>query len=104
MFNNELAKQLKSAVESGKLKPKYFDGYQQWKQKFDYFFNKTNNVHETLNVMYGPGGGVGDYKGSIYHNSNIVVNKDVVKKKDLPKTKSHQHTSGSLKYLHFKKK
>jgi len=99
MFNNDLAKQLQRAITEGKIKPKYFDGYQQWKQKFDYFYEKTHDVTQTLNIMYGPGGSVNDYKGSIYVNSNVVVNKSIVKKVQKPEQKK----SGSLSYLRIKK-
>ena len=69
--NPALHDALKKALSEGKIKPKYFDGYKGWKSKFNYWQKKTKNVDQTLDVMYGKGGGVKNYKGSITANSNF---------------------------------
>jgi hypothetical protein len=71
MFNDSLANQLKNAVNSGQVKVVYPKGYQKWKKKFDYWMKITNNVTQTLNILYGPSGSVDNYKGSLYNNSNF---------------------------------
>ena len=103
-LNTQLSDQLRKLVAAGEVKIKYPDGYHAWKQKFDYFYNITKDVNQTLNIIYGPEGGVKDYKGSIYHNANVVINKTVAKKEQKPKIEPRKHRSGSLKYIQLKKK
>ena len=69
MFNPTLAEQLEI------LKPyvKHPKGYKKWKAKFDYWFKITKDVQQTLDIMYGPGGGVNHYKGSICCNAKIKM-------------------------------
>ena len=74
MFNSELSDQLKDLKDTGILKVKYPPGYQKWKAKFDYWFNITKDVQQTLDIIYGPGGGVNNYKGSLYRNANLKMN------------------------------
>lgn len=103
MFNDSLAKQLQSAVSKGQIKPKYFDGYKQWKDKFDYFYNITKDVNQTLNIMYGPNGGVNSYQGSLYVNSSLKVKEAAMQSKPIKKTyknyKTIQKPSGALKFI-----
>jgi len=101
--NHTLRDQLKAGLNSGKLKVKYPDGYKRWKEKFDYFYKTTNgNLQQTLDIMYGPGGGVNNYKGSIYRNSNLDVSKLSKGKKKRGHNKTKPATNGALKV--FKKK
>jgi hypothetical protein len=104
MFNNQLTNQLKKAIDTGALKPKYPDGYKAWKEKFDYFYNITKDVEQTLNAIYGPGGSVTSYQGSIYRNSNLDITKAIAVTK--PVVKQHfvkKPGSKSLAYINFKK-
>ena len=101
MFNNSLAKQLQDAINKGKIKPKYFDGYKQWKEKFDYWFEITKDVNQTLNIFYGPNGGVKKYAGSLYVNSSLNVkeaSKTSNQNKSEKKNFSHK-SSGTLKFI-----
>ena len=71
--NTQLADQFKDLKEAGLLKVKYPAGYKKWKTKFDYWFNITKDVQQTLDIIYGPGGGVHSYRGSLYRNSNLKI-------------------------------
>jgi hypothetical protein len=96
MFNTQLQDQLTGAISKGKLNPKHFDGYVAWKTKFDYFYNITHDLEKTLDILYGPKGGVNDYKGSLYRNSNLST--DNIPKQNQPrkiKPKVH-HNAGAL--------
>jgi hypothetical protein len=68
MLNTQLQDQLRKAIKDGKINPKYPDGYRDWKAKFDYWFNITHDVLETLRVIHGEQG-----DGSIYKNSNLDI-------------------------------
>lgn len=74
MFNTGLQDQLKDLKEAGLLKVKYPAGYQKWKTKFDYWFDITKDVQQTLDIIYGHGGSVTNYRGSLYRNSNLDMN------------------------------
>ena len=109
LINTQLADQLLKTIEEGKVKLRYPDGYKAWKKKFDYFYNLTKSVSQTLNIIYGPQGGVTDYRGSIYSNANIPI-KEVLKKPE--QNKGHHKSrykrkpfkkSGSLQYLFIKR-
>ena len=77
MANLTFKEQLKVLKDGGKLKLRYPDGYKSWKKKFDYWYRTTNkDLNQTLDIMYGPGGGVNNYKGSLYKNSNFRVPKE----------------------------
>src|SRR5258706_8510449 len=82
MINTQLRDQLQTALKAKQIEVKYPDGYKQWKEKFDYFFGITKDVKQTLDCLYGPNGGVDNYKGSIYVNSNLNV-------AEIAKTKQH---------------
>lgn len=97
MINTQLKDQLEAAMKQKKLEVRYPDGYKQWKEKFDYFFNVTKSVRSTLDSIYGPGGGVDNYQGSIYCNSNLNINK-VVKAEV---KKAHTITKNSSKSFRF---
>jgi len=90
MLNNLLAAQLQKALDEKKIKVVYPDGYRAWKQKFDYWYNITHSVSQTLDIIYGPGGSVGDYKGSIYQNSKFKPKETITK------------SSNAFKYLKSK--
>lgn len=80
MFNTVLKDQLKSAIKNKKIRLKHFDGEELWRKKFDHFYKLTGgNLDRTLDIMYGPDGGVNNYKGSIYRNSRIRVNEQFKK-------------------------
>ncbi len=82
MNNTELRDQLGKLLKDGKLKMKYPDGYKKWKKKFDYIYKVTNgDLNQTFDIMYGPGGGVKDYKGSLYRNTEFKVPKGKPKPK-----------------------
>jgi len=74
--NTQLADQLKELTEAGILKVKYPTGYKKWKAKFDYWFGITNDLSQTFDIIYGPGGGVKNYRGSLYRNANIKLPTD----------------------------
>ena len=80
-MNTQLADQFKDLKEAGLLKVKYPAGYKKWKAKFDYWFNITKDVNQTLDIIYGPGGGVKNYRGSLYRNANLKM-PIVTKKQD----------------------
>ena len=71
--NTQLHDQLRIAMEEKQIKLKYPAHYKKWKKKFDYWFNLTHDLNQTLDIMYGPGGSADDYKGSIYTNSNLDI-------------------------------
>lgn len=73
MFNSNLSDQLNELKSEGLLKVKYPVGYKKWKEKFDYWFSITKDVQQTFDIMYGPGGGVKSYRGSLYRNANIKL-------------------------------
>ena len=100
MINTQLKDQLEIAISSGKFKPVYFNGYKIWKEKFDYFFNITKDVNQTLDILYGPNGGIDDYKGSIYRNSNLQIDK-ITKKKHI-KEKIENKPSSVFSFLDIK--
>ena len=79
-FNTELQDQFKVLKDVGLLKVKYPAGYKKWKAKFDYWYNITKDVNQTLDIIYGPGGGVKNYRGSLYRNANIKLPTDSKKK------------------------
>ena len=79
-FNTELQDQFKVLKDVGLLKVKYPTGYKKWKAKFDYWFGITKDVQQTLDIIYGPGGGVKNYRGSLYRNANIKLPTDSKKK------------------------
>lgn len=84
-INNTLAIQLAEALKQKKIQVKYPDGYKAWKQKFDYWYKVTGDLRQTLDIMYGPNGGVDNYKGSLYTNSNFKF-----KKKHTPEPKKQE--------------
>ena len=102
MFNTLLKDQLTNAINNGKLTPKHFDGYTAWKDKFDYFYNITHDVKKTLDIIYGPNGGVNNYKGSLYRNSNLSTT-TMVKTNPPKKVKPKPHINTSALDL-FKNK
>ncbi|TDI97014.1 MAG: hypothetical protein E2O29_01910 [Deltaproteobacteria bacterium] len=81
-FNTQLHDQLRIAIEEKLIKLRYPAHYKKWKKKFDYWFNLTKDLNQTLDIMYGPGGSADNYKGSIYRNSNLDI-----KAIEKPKTK-----------------
>ena len=83
MFNNQLQQQLQNAIKKGKIKVKYPKNYKEWKTKFDYWCNITKNSKQALEIMYGPDGGVKNYKGSLYNNSNFDIKKIKKRKQQL---------------------
>jgi len=98
MINTQLKDQLEAAMKQKKIEVKYPDGYKQWKEKFDYFFGVTKSVRSTLDSIYGPGGGVDNYQGSIYRNSNLDIKK-VVKTEIKKVQHKPQHSSKSFKFI-----
>jgi hypothetical protein len=78
MFNTSLRDQLKIVMDSGELKVTHHDGHKAWKAKFEYWHNVTHDTTKALDAIYGPNGGVNNYKGSIYCNSNLKA-ADIVK-------------------------
>lgn len=76
-INNSLGEQLSKALKQNKIKVKYPEGYKAWKQKFDYWYKVTGDLRQTLDIMYGPNGGVDNYKGSIYTNANFKFKKPI---------------------------
>lgn len=102
IFNTQLQEQLKKGIAEGKLKINYPDGYKVWKEKFDYWYSKTQDVHQVLNIMYGPGGGVNDYKGSIYTNSNLEINKIILSRKNKKFNKQPVKNSNVFNFLKLK--
>ena len=74
MTNPALRDQLGKLLRNGKLKVKHPDGWKKWKQKFDYIYKLTKgDLNQTFDIMYGPGGGVKNYKGSLYRNTGFKV-------------------------------
>ena len=65
---------LQELKQAGILKVKYPTGYKKWKAKFDYWYNVTKDVNQTLTIIYGPEGSVRNYKGSLYCNANLKMN------------------------------
>jgi hypothetical protein len=94
MFNTLLQDQLSNAINTGKLKPKHFDGYTAWKKKFDHFYEITHDVKQTLDILYGPNGGVNNYRGSLYRNSNLSTDK-IAKKNTQKHQKNITHVNSS---------
>jgi hypothetical protein len=70
-INTQLADQLRNVVKTDKDVIKYFKGYKKWKAKFEYWFNITKDVGQTLDIIYGRGGSPKHSTGSLYHNSNL---------------------------------
>jgi hypothetical protein len=103
MFNNSLSVQLQNILDKKKVKIIYPDGYKTWKEKFDYWYNITKDVRQTLDIIYGPGGGVTQYKGSLYVNSNLSTTA-MIKPKPVIKKTDYKRSSGSLDYIRYKKK
>lgn len=84
-LNDSLKTQLASAIQQGRLKVKYFRGYEEWKAKLNYWCKVTKgDVSQALSIMYGPNGGVEDYRGSLYTNANIEIGKAIQKRKANP--------------------
>ena len=73
MFNTQFAEQLDILKKYSTSKIKYPKGYKQWKAKFDYWFNITKDVQQTLDIIYGHGGSVNNYRGSLYRNTNVRI-------------------------------
>ena len=81
MNNPILRDKLREALKNNKHKIKYPDGYKKWKEKFDYWFKTTKgDLKQTLDIMYGPGGGVNNYRGSLYKNTDFKIPKKNKKK------------------------
>lgn len=72
-INTDLRDQLKNAIRDKKIIIKYPAHYKKWKKKFDYWFNITHDVKQTLEILYGPDGSADNYKGSIYTNANFDI-------------------------------
>ena len=71
--NHQLRDALTKALNDKKIKVTYPKGYKKWKEKFDYFYNITKSVDQTLKIIYGPDGSADNYKGSLYNNSNFNI-------------------------------
>jgi len=97
-MDKSLASQLQVAIKTGKIKVKHFDGEEAWSKKFKHFYNKTKSVSLTLDIIYGPNGGINNYQGSIYRNSNVKVNKQF---KKVPKKSKREKTVDSSKVFDF---
>lgn len=102
MINTSLRDQLIKATNSKKIKVKHFDGEKKWKKKFNHFFKLTKDVKQTLDIMYGPNGGVNNYKGSLYRNSRVDINKEIKNSKKL-NTKNNKK-SKIFSYIKHKKR
>lgn len=105
--NTQLQDQLRIAMEEKQIKLKYPAHYKKWKKKFDYWYNITHDLNQTLDIMYGPGGSSSNYKGSIYTNSNLDIkaiekpkkkkNKQFIRKHSKPKS-----TAPSSAFAHLR--
>ncbi len=74
MNNPALKDALQKSIKDGKLTVKYPDGYKKWKKKFDYWYKTTKgDLNQTLDIMYGAGGGVNNDRGSIYKNTGFKI-------------------------------
>ena len=96
-MHSSLGDQLKKAVKGGKIKVRYPDGYKKWKTKFDHFYKLTGNVKQTLDIIYGPNGGVSNYKGSLYRNANFDASSLTP-----AKSKSHKHNKKNKSFNFIK--
>lgn len=102
--NTQLRDQLKIAMEKKQIKLKYPAHYKKWKKKFDYWFNLTHDLNQTLDIMYGPGGSADNYRGSIYTNSNLDIRaiEKPKKKKFIKKHNKSIVTAPSSAFAHLR--
>jgi len=102
IFNDQLQIELQKAIATKKLTPKYPKKYKQWKEKFDYWYNKTKDVRQALKIMYGPNGSVINYQGSLYNNSNFDIKK--IRKRHQKIINKVKRQSSIFDYLKIKQK
>jgi len=102
IFNNQLQVELQKAIATKKLTLKYPKKYKRWKEKFDYWHNKTKDVRQALKIMYGPNGSVTNYQGSLYNNSNFDIKQ--IRKIHQKRINKVKKPSNIFNYLKIKQK